>query len=91
MGDILLKGDTFHRDQDPSGEGHDLGSASRRWVFGKELAVDFIYDAKVIAADHENGGLYDPAQAAARFFQNDLDILESLPDLILKIIADDFS
>jgi hypothetical protein len=70
------KCDTFYRDQNSPGKGHDLWSAAGRRVFRKELAVDFVDYAEVVPRDHKNGGFYDFAEAAAGFFQYNPDVLK---------------
>jgi hypothetical protein len=74
---FLLKGNTFYRNQDPGGERHYLWGTSCRRLFGEKLAVNFIYDAKVVSGNHENCRFYDFIYTASRFIQNDLDILET--------------
>lgn len=86
-----LKRDTFHRNQYPGGEGHYLGGAAGGRIFGKELAVHFVDHAKVISCYHEDGGLDDFRHAATGFFQNDLDVLKSLPGLVFEVITDDLA
>jgi hypothetical protein len=87
----LPERDTFHRDQYSGGKGHDLRSTAGGRIFGKEFAINFVDDCEVIAGDHEDGGLYDFIQAAARFLQDDLDVLKGLPCLVFKIIADNLA
>ncbi len=87
----LAKRYTFDRNQNPCRERHHLGSTPGRWVFGKELTVNFIYDTKIIAGYHENGCLYHITNAAAGFFQDDPDVLKTLPGLIFKAITNNLS
>jgi hypothetical protein len=88
---LLLKRDTFHGNQESPRERHCLGYAACGWVLGEELAIDLIYNTEVISLDHEDGGLYYFTHAAACVFQDGPDILEGLPGLIFKAVANDAS
>jgi hypothetical protein len=88
---ILAKRYTFYRNQNSRRERHHLRGTPRGRVFGKELTVNLIYHTKIIAGHHENGCLYHITNAAAGLFQNQLDVLKTLPGLIFKAITNNLA
>jgi hypothetical protein len=88
---FLAKGYTFHRNQDPCWERHHLGGTPRGRVFRKEFTVNFVDHTKVIAGNHENGRFDDFVEGAARFLQDNLDVLKTLSGLVFEVVANNFT